>query len=71
MTKRVGLPPVILLYQPPPNRMELRDLAWSTPRPVRSEPGHRRNAKHATTAEEEAGDQPHTFYYYIHSLQPT
>jgi hypothetical protein len=36
MMKRAGLSPVILVYQPPPTRMELRDLAWSWPRPVRS-----------------------------------
>lgn len=36
MMKRAGLSAVILAYQPPPTRMELRLLAWSWPSPVRS-----------------------------------
>lgn len=33
---RTGLPPDILLNQPPPDSIELRDTAWSWPVPVRS-----------------------------------
>jgi hypothetical protein len=36
MMARTGRPPVILLYQPPPLSIELRDTAWSWPVPVRS-----------------------------------
>jgi hypothetical protein len=35
MMARTGRPPVILVYQPPPFKMELRDTAWSWPVPVR------------------------------------